>query len=228
MNKASRIVSRVLLVIALGLILPNRIALASASSEFPDLGGSKYKVLVEKAAADGWVNGYPDGTFRPGQDIGRWEFAKLLLASAGLYPGSNQAEEVIQNASIGEEILTMCDSSWAYQQGWSEIAFAYGIVDPADYGFSLPFPPDTTISRYEAVTYVERMLGIYDAATRRVVEENELPFTDLLVMPCDYGVIATAVEYDLIPISGTHFDPTGGIARDEAVSIVWRVLELLK
>lgn len=48
------------------------------SSDFSDMSGHWAKALVERAAALGWVNGYPDGTFKPDQDITRAEAMTLI------------------------------------------------------------------------------------------------------------------------------------------------------
>lgn len=48
------------------------------SSDFSDMSGHWAEALVERAAALGWVNGYPDGTFKPDQDITRAEAMTLI------------------------------------------------------------------------------------------------------------------------------------------------------
>ena len=43
---------------------------------------------VEAAVASGWVDGYPDGSFKPEKSITRAEFTKMLLDAIHLTPDS--------------------------------------------------------------------------------------------------------------------------------------------
>lgn len=46
---------------------------------FPDIDyGEWYATYVQKAFAEGWINGYPDGTFKPDQTINKVEALKIL------------------------------------------------------------------------------------------------------------------------------------------------------
>lgn len=46
---------------------------------FPDIDyGEWYAPYVKKAFAEGWINGYPDGTFKPDQTINKVEALKIL------------------------------------------------------------------------------------------------------------------------------------------------------
>ena len=44
-----------------------------------DLEGHWAQKEVEAAVASGWVDGYPDGSFKPEKSITRAEFTKMLL-----------------------------------------------------------------------------------------------------------------------------------------------------
>lgn len=53
---------------------------------FRDMGSHWAAATVVRAAEQGMVAGYPDGTFRPDGSISRGEFTKLLLTARGLRP----------------------------------------------------------------------------------------------------------------------------------------------
>ena len=54
------------------------LASASAEAAFPDLPETHWAWdSVEKMCADGRVNGYPDGEFKPDNEVTRWEFVKM-------------------------------------------------------------------------------------------------------------------------------------------------------
>ena len=51
---------------------------SSTSANFSDIAGHWAEIEIAKAAANGWVNGYPDGTFKPDQAITRAEAMELV------------------------------------------------------------------------------------------------------------------------------------------------------
>lgn len=51
--------------------------------QFSDIGGHWAAEYIDRAAQKGWVNGYPDGTFRPDQPITRAEAMTLINAVLG-------------------------------------------------------------------------------------------------------------------------------------------------
>ena len=55
----------------------------TTSGTFSDLTANWYKRAVEWAAANGIVNGYPDGTFRPDDPITREQIAAILYRNSG-------------------------------------------------------------------------------------------------------------------------------------------------
>ncbi len=56
---------------------------SAAGSDFKDVPASHWAYdAVHRAAAEGWVDGYADGTFRLSQRVTEAEFLKLLLAAA--------------------------------------------------------------------------------------------------------------------------------------------------
>jgi hypothetical protein len=56
---------------------------------FPDIGNQWYAPYVCAAKREGWVGGYPDGTFRAGQPIRRAEGLKIVMAALGASLDSN-------------------------------------------------------------------------------------------------------------------------------------------
>ena len=73
------------------LLLPAAAAVSTDGS-FSDIQGHWAQKEIEAAVREGWVDGYPDGTFRPEATITQAEFTKMLLAANHLTPGSKTAE----------------------------------------------------------------------------------------------------------------------------------------
>lgn len=64
----------------------------SVKLSYPDeFNNPEEKTLAEKAALDGIATGYPDGTFKPYQNITRAEFSSMLV-HAGYIPDTNHRE----------------------------------------------------------------------------------------------------------------------------------------
>ncbi|HLG25830.1 MAG TPA: S-layer homology domain-containing protein [Candidatus Gracilibacteria bacterium] len=71
---------------------------------FPDVTDQWFAPFVCYAKAQNWIQGYPDGTFKPDQNVNKAEAIKMLINSRGiLIPGS-----------VSEEIFTDVDSSAWY------------------------------------------------------------------------------------------------------------------
>ena len=80
---ATRIIRRALLVTALLAVM----ALSCGFSDVPS--GAWYEKQVNTLSQFGVINGYSDGTFRPGDTIKRSEFIKMLSIVGELYPATN-------------------------------------------------------------------------------------------------------------------------------------------
>lgn len=60
---------------------------SAGKSAFSDTAGSWAGAEIAAAAAEGWVRGYPDGTFRPDAPVTRAEAAATLCRALGRMPG---------------------------------------------------------------------------------------------------------------------------------------------
>jgi hypothetical protein len=134
----------------------------------------------------GFMNGYPDGSFRPDRAITRAEFA----AMAARYFGIERSSSV---API-EEHFSDIDNSWA--RSTIEEVYRYGITNGYADG---TFKPDDPISRAEAVTLINRMLF-----RGPVAAETEL-FSDISTSDWFYGQVIEASlshKYTINPDAG--------------------------
>jgi hypothetical protein len=72
----------------------------STLSEFSDLD-STYQPYVDAARANGWISGYPDGTFRPGQPLTRQQMIAVVIRSLGLESEAGALTEAQITALLG-------------------------------------------------------------------------------------------------------------------------------
>lgn len=114
----------------------------AAPGDFPDVGDAHWaKEYIDRASGMSLMIGYPDGSFKPDAMITRAEMASAI---SPLLPGAT-------GASAG---FADIDGSWA--KAVIEQANAAGIV----YGYEDgTFRPNSTLTRAEAVTMIDRLLG---------------------------------------------------------------------
>ena len=105
--------------------------------------GSWYYTAVNALASLGFLGGFPDGLFHPEDSITRAQFAAIIVRLAVVSPGSIRFDDVPE-------------SHWAYD--YINTAAAHGWIQGVGDGL---FEPERNISRAEAITLVNRMLGRY-------------------------------------------------------------------
>lgn len=152
------------------------------------------------------ISGYPDGTFRPEDNITRAEFIKALVVSRAL-PLRPVANPTFTDVK---------PYYWCYP--YIETAVAAGIVVSAEY-IQLTFKPDQPITRVEAAMFLSRSLGLAE-------ESTYTGFDDGYQIPGEFrGYIRAAKERGLISgyPDGT-FRPWNPISRAEASTILVRYI----
>lgn len=116
---------------------------------FPDVGFDWYAKYVCFAAEQGWVGGYPDGTFLPGYEINKVEAMKVLL---------EVFEVPLEDTPSGAIYLDFEHDQW-----WSDYVYTakwQGIIDPDE--FPQYYYPDEFMTRSEISDNLFRLLNYYD------------------------------------------------------------------
>lgn len=123
------------------------------SKPFPDVAlnwwDTPYVVAGERA---GWVWGYSDGTFKPGNPVTRSEFLKILFMAFGLDP--------ISDSNITLKPFSDVDFGYwdtGYIKAASDMNLIFGYKDNT-------FHPRKNITRAEAITIILRALGVDETA----------------------------------------------------------------
>lgn len=157
MNKIKKIFS---LVIAFALVLGT---LASALPAFAetvdgeenilpkDVMGTEYEKAVKRLVAFGLIEGYPDGTYKPENEINRAQFAKLLVYALGL----EKAAMAIQGEPTG--FSDVKEDYWA--GGYINIAVDQGLIKGYPDG---RFGPTEKVTYAHTLTMLVRALGYND------------------------------------------------------------------
>lgn len=109
---------------------------------FSDVPAGKwYAVAVSTLANAGAIKGYSNGTFQPGKPINRAEFVTILTGIYGVNTSKGMPFADVGSAWCHDAVAT------AYANGW-----VGGYADGT-------FHPNQTITRAEAVTILNRVLG---------------------------------------------------------------------
>ncbi len=124
----------------------------TAPGAFPDVrDGAWYSQAVNYLAQTGILNGYKDGTFKPNQGITRAEFVTIATRFDSMLEG------------IVNPFTDVPATHWAYEAIVS--ALMKGWINGYKSG---AFRPNNRLTRAEAVTIVDRMLG-------RGIERPDVP-----------------------------------------------------
>lgn len=117
------------------------------AADLSDISGHWAEPQIRQAVAQGYVSGYPDGTFQPDRTLRRAEFVKILAAALKLAP-------------MPDTQVPFADAAnhWVAAQGWLQAAVKAGIVAPENYPQG--FDPDGNLPRWEIAVLVMRALGV--------------------------------------------------------------------
>lgn len=128
---------------------------APTSNHYSDVGSSWYTNAVSAMSGLGIVQGYTDGTFRPNRKITREEFIKMAVGFDNLDPNATASfSDVDFNGWSGPYIATAASKGWITGYGGNILR------------------PKESITRAEAVTIINRMLG-------RIPNEAIKSYTDV-------------------------------------------------
>lgn len=196
----------------LALLLLPTAAQASGSLTPADTQAHWARAAIETGVRRGWINGYPDGTFRPDAPITRGEFYKLLTVAMQAKPEAGWAPFVELD-------------HWSIAQGWIPAAVGAGLIEPTDYaGFRLE--PDRALTRQELLMAAVRATGLEGLA---LAGEGLPPTTDLGTLPDWLRPWAkVALQADLIRGDGVHaLRVDAGATRAEALVVISRIVDRL-
>lgn len=161
------------------------------------------KKYIEKLVINGAVSGYPDGTFRPDNNITRAEFITMLVKAFKL-------------ESQDKKIFIDTKEHWA--NNFISIAASHEIVSGYE---DNTFRPDNLITREEMAVMIAK-------TTKLKLDIEESKFTDnSIVSIWAKPYINTVVKNGVIQgYPNNTFQPQKNATRAEAVTIIVRALEL--
>lgn len=154
------------------------------------------------------IDGYPDKTFRPQNNISRAEFTKIIVTALEL-------DIVEGNAFVDTE------EHWA--KDVINTAIESHIIDREEYGYS--YEPDEKITRIEMAKMVVRALGFDEDAKSRAGETAK--FSDnSTIKDTDKGYVIIASENGIVNgYTNNTFQPNGKATRAESAQMLLNALK---
>jgi len=167
---------------------------------FSDIKDDWARDPIESCATLGLVEGYPDGTFKPGRALSRAELATLLVRAQNL-PLPNVTSAPFKDVP---------KSHWAAK--YITAAKNEGLVKGYPDG---TFRPNNKINRVEGIMVFSRSDGLEE------VDADEVPFPDISIKHWAAGMIIAARDAGLLEyLEGKSLKPRAALTRAEAVEIL--------
>ena len=182
----------------------------TSSVTFSDLSGYDWaETAVYHLAGIQVINGYGDGTFRPGESVTREAFVKMLVSALDIPMGGS-----------GSSFSDVPADRWSYS--YVSAAAAAGIVTGVS---DTEFAPEANITRQDAAVMLYRALQ-YKGNT---LSAGELTFTDGSSI-AEYARDAVSALSAVGVINGMDdgsFAPDGITSRAQAAVMIYRVVDTL-
>ena len=162
--------------------------------------------IVEK----GIIDGYPDGTFKPQNNITKAEFTKVIIAA-------------LETEIVGGNSFVDTDEHWA--KDIINTAVENQIIDRLEYGDN--FNPNKNITRVEMAKMIVRALKLDEEAKKRQGEVTSF-LDDLAITNADKGYVIIAAENEVIKgYQDRTFKPDGEATRAEAAQMLVNMLKVM-
>lgn len=192
----------------------------SAAASFKDVPASHWaKTAIEQAVAKGYFKGYADGTFKPGAQVTRAEFAVLL-------------DRVSTNPATGTA-GSFADLSGSWSEAGVKDAAAKGFITSADYPNG--FKPSTPLTRKEMAKWMTSGLAAADTDYKQAMSdtaETVIPVAEYFkktLSKSDYPYVSVALGTGLMSgYADGNFGPAKTTTRAEAAVILMRLADVQK
>lgn len=197
-------------------------------THFPDMENHWAKDYLMRAAHRSFLEGYPDGTFRPESNITRAEFVKMLVAafaSSSHGDGKPPAPEASPtSAPPSNGIFSDVADHWS--SSYVNTALAAGIIVTDDYPGG-QFEPDRPVTRLEMTVQLVRALGKQPEAEGADASRQAMAYRDAaLIPPRLLGYVGVASGLGIVRGFPDHvFGPERNATRAQAVTMVLRAVD---
>ena len=186
--------------------------------QFPDVPKNHWAAAqIDILSDQGVIVGYPDGTFKPDDNVTRAEFATMAILALG-----QEHTKVAQPVNF----LDITSEYWAYNA--IQRALYFDLI--SDVGNSV-FRPEDNVSRAEATTVAVNALATTEISPAKALEVLSRKYSDVATLPKDFLIPAGKSEIlNMIVVApGTSaLEPTRPATRAEVAAILYNMREQAK
>ncbi len=176
----------------------------SRTSFFDVFASSEFAPYINSLAAHGVVNGYPDGSFRPKNNVTRAEFLKMAILAKGLNvaPYQNLTSPFV-DVPMGHSL-----------RPYVNYAAANGIANGQTFSGVRYFYPERSITRAEAVIILMRIAGIAPgtATSSRFIDVRDAEQIRYIEVAATRGIVRG--------YNASVFGPNDNLTREQAAKVV--------
>ncbi len=183
-----------------------------ASAVFPDVPeGSPFRASIEMLVDAGVVNGNPDGTFRPENDVNRAEMLKMLYKATGKIPDPLSIKCFPDVAGWYESFV--CDAALRrYVNGYADGTFR----------------PGNPVNRVEAIKMIAT---VFEMPLDEVTDDSReiVNFGDVSLAAWYTQYLLTVYNNGVMPFPGQEggrFYPERPLKRKEAAAMIYNALKV--
>lgn len=190
----------------------------AATTSFTDISGHWAEAAIKQAANLGLVKGYADGSFKPGSNVTRGEFAVMLARATKQTP-----------SMTGVAFSDVAKNNYAYASV-NKIT-ALGFVKKTDYSAGLK--PNTAMSREEIAKWLATGLAASSAEFNKALSDVAGPYALVPVTEFYKGGLNKSNIPNISVMMGTgimmgdtkgSFNPRSNVTRAEVASILIRYM----
>ncbi|MEZ4087511.1 MAG: S-layer homology domain-containing protein [Candidatus Gracilibacteria bacterium] len=172
------------------------------AQSFSDLpSNSSYSTAINYLADANIINGYPDGTFKPNQQVNRAEFLKLVLESS----------EIPKDVTTPTPFPDIDNTAWyaqyvrkAYSEGWIQ-------------GY-----PDGTFKPEQSINKVEALKIIGEIQQWQLEQPEEKPYTDIEISAWFSSYVSYAKEKNFLEERTSLYFPELLFTRAQVSEVLFR------
>lgn len=180
---------------------------------FTDIANNDLHDYIVRAAENGIVNGYPDGTYRPLNAVTRAQFITMIYRAAGSPEVKNTELKFADAKDIAKDF---------------ENAVAWGVENGIVLGYENgTFQPNRSISRAQMATFMYRYLKNVEEYDFGDVKPCGFADADQIAAPYADAVNAIVSAGIMNGMNATTFAPNGIANRGQAATVMIRAYDLV-
>lgn len=167
-----------------------------------DIQNSRFETAITYLEQNNIIDGYPDGTFKPQNNINRAELMKILVNSAGFDPSPSEYQNCFPDVKTDWYARFVCKAK--------ELNWIQGYPDGT-------FKPAQTINKVETIKMIVNSQQIKD-------ETEEPNYTDINKSEWYYPYIKTASSSNILIETGSYLRPADIVTREEVAENIYRAI----